>query len=145
MYGCAGESHDVGCASKLLTVGEHEGWRSNDAVLFGELWLIFRIDAGVADTGLVKGADGDLTIWAGVGGEEQILALSRFWLLGLFFSCGDAEVAAFDFHDKAALGEIVELAILEFLSLAVVPVLHWAIVAGDAAVDFGLVACRSGR
>ena len=81
-----------------------------------------------------------------MGGEEQILALSRLWLLGLFFSCGDAEVAAFDFHDKAALGEIVELAILEFLSLAVVPVLHWAIVAGDAAVDFGLVAAdRAGE
>ena len=92
-HSAAAVGDDVGRAGELLAASENEGWRGDNAVLLRQLRRFFGIDAGVGDACLVKGANGDLAIWAGARGEEQVFLRGRRRLV-----VGNAEVGSLHLH-----------------------------------------------
>ena len=121
-----------------LTVCD-KGGRLMDAQLCSKLRSVLCQNLFVEDAGIVQHLDGDTAVGAGGGGKEQgLFAVNAALFFGLcFLFCGVG---------SGAVTQVILFALLIFLRLTHVPVLHGAVVAGNAAIDLrGLTAVGAGE
>ena len=119
----------------VLTVGDHQRGSALDAVFPAQIHIFLCDQLLVSDASLVQQVLCHAAVGAGDAGEEHDLTGD---------GCGSSFFLHRSFHRlDCALqhrsADVIDLAVLEFLALAVVPVLDGAVVAGDAAVDLGLL------
>ena len=123
----------------VFTVDDHQGGGALDAIADAQVLVVVGDQLLIGHTGLGQQLLGHPAVGAGDPAEQQHLTAGEggggdLFLHGLDLlgdGCGL-------FQHRSA--HIVHQAILELLALALVPVLHRAVVAGDAAVDLGLLA-----
>ena len=142
----------------FLAVLDHQQGRGlADAVLLGQGGVLIHHHGLIADARVGQELLGHDALGAGGGGEEEEAGVGS---LRLGFGGG---LCAFQLHGGGrrsgsgrvgialkghavpeVLGDgaahVIDLAVLELLGLAVVPVLHRTIVAGNAGIDLGLLA-----
>ena len=99
----------------------------------GHVFVGGNIDDAVGDARTVEEGLRHLAVGASRGGEEEEFGELRCEDVG--FGLAGAVVAMLFFVLRR--GDLVGLAHIEFLDLAGIPVLDWAVVAGDAGIDFG--------
>ena len=123
----------TGVFFKACAVGDDEGGRLLHAEAQRQLRVLVRHQFFIGIARLVKIIAGDAAVRAGGGGKEDAALFAgdgRGALLRFLCGCRLDRAAAED-----GVGNVVFPTLLVFLRLAGVPVLHGAVVAGDAAVD----------
>src|SRR5574344_411321 len=120
------------------TVRNEKGRSLGDAISLSGFFISRRVNVLVVDDALIEKHLRHLAVRAGRRGEEQ--ELSHFRGLSLFWMAAGASGLRADVIRIFILVDQIGLTIVEFLRLAFVPVLDWAIVTGDTAIDFRLFA-----
>ena len=135
LYDC-GNAYDL---FNALAVLDHESRYLRDVVPFGGLPILIGVDLLESDPRLVQCGIEDSAIRTRPGSEQQIALFRRF-------DTAHAIGTPCAFHVKrpgvrqAGGTDVVGDPIPELLRLAVVPVLHGAVVSGDPAVDLSALA-----